>query len=91
MTSRWNSCVLFILKKIYIIILIKKYSFFEKPFISFVFVFGNSNLTRENLRELLLSILFIDDGNLFSLDKISSDDISHVVDFRNCCLNIYIK
>ena len=57
---------------------------YSEPFISFESVDGNSNLTKENLRVRLGRIfLFIEERNLFSLDKISSDDISHVVDLRN--------
>ncbi len=59
-----------------------------KLFVSLESVVGKSNLTREDRRDPLWRILFIDEKNLFSLGKISSDDISHVVDLRNWCLNI---
>ena len=52
-------------------------------FVPFESSFGNSNLTRENLRDWLLRNLFIDDNILLSFDA-----ASHVVDFRNGCLNI---
>jgi len=66
----------------------RKVVFFFKPFFPFESAGGNSNLTKENLRGSWWRILFIDEKNFFSFVEISSDGTSHVVDFRNWCLNI---
>ena len=58
------------------------------PFVSLDSFVGNSNLTNENRRTSCSRFLFIEDKNLLVLGlEISSDDISHVVAFRNGCLN----
>jgi len=54
-----------------------------KPLVRLESLDESSNLTREIRLVPLGCFLFIDDKYLFSVDPISSDDISHVVDFRN--------